>query len=57
MVSKNTKITTLFVILGVILWLVPTQVTDNLVIQLAVLFGVGVVLPLIFTERNRRATS
>lgn len=51
MVSKDTRIILLFVVLGTILWLISGQFTDTEWIQWAVLIGVGVIIPTILTER------
>jgi thiol:disulfide interchange protein len=50
MVSINTKIAALFVVLAIVLWLVTSQVTENTVIQFAVLLGVGAILPTLINE-------
>lgn len=41
----ETKIRASFVVIAVIGWYVTTQFTDNTVLQLTVLLGVGIVLP------------
>lgn len=50
MVSTNTKITALFVVLAVALWFVASQFTENTLIQFAVLLGVGAILPTLVNE-------
>lgn len=51
MVSRDTRIILLFVVLGTILWLISGQFTDSEWVQWAILIGVGVVIPMILTER------
>jgi hypothetical protein len=51
MVSKDTQITLLFVVLGTVLWLISGQFINNEWIQWAILIGVGVIIPTILTER------
>lgn len=51
MVSRGTRITLLFVVLGTILWLISGQFTDSEWVQWAILISVGVVIPTILTER------
>ncbi|WP_331236316.1 hypothetical protein [Natronorarus salvus] len=46
MVSTDTQITAVFVVLAVVLWYVTTGLTDSTIAALAVLIGVGLVLPL-----------
>ncbi|MFC7046437.1 hypothetical protein ACFQH6_14405 [Halobacteriaceae archaeon GCM10025711] len=45
MVDRETRLTLTFVVLAVLLWLGARAVTDSQAVLLAVLFGVGVVLP------------
>jgi len=45
LVSADTKVTALFVVLGLASWLGARRVTDSQLVQLVVLFGVGVVVP------------
>lgn len=51
MVSRDTRITLLFVVLGTILWLISGQFTDSEWIQWTILIGIGVIVPTILTER------
>ncbi|MFD1597506.1 hypothetical protein [Halobellus rarus] len=51
MVSKDTRITLLFVVLGTALWLISGQFTNTAWIRWAILIGVGVIIPTILTER------
>ena len=44
LVSGDTKITAVFVVLGVGSWLGARDLTDSQLVQFAVLFGVGVVV-------------
>lgn len=50
MVSTETRYTVLFVGLALVLWYATTLYTDNVVVQGAVLLGVGVVAPTLLTE-------
>jgi hypothetical protein len=50
MVSTDTKIVGVFVILGIVLWYASTTVTENMAIQGAILLWVGVILPTIINE-------
>ena len=52
MVSNDTRITLLCVVLGTALWLVSGRFTDTAWIRWAILVGVGVVAPTILTERG-----
>jgi len=52
MVSRDTRITLLFVVLGTTLWLVSSQFVDSEWVQWAILIGVGVLVPTILTERT-----
>lgn len=50
MVSTDTKIVAVFVILGIVLWYASTTVTESMAIQAAVLIGVGVIIPTLINE-------
>jgi hypothetical protein len=50
LVSTDTKITTVFVVLGVILWYSSTTVTESQPIQFALLLGVGIIIPTLINE-------
>ena len=50
MVSKNTRIMGVFVIVGIVLWYASTTVTENMAIQGAILLGVGIILPTLINE-------
>lgn len=50
MVSTDTKIVGVFVILGIVLWYGSTTVTENMALQGAILLGVGLILPTIINE-------
>ncbi|SDM52180.1 hypothetical protein SAMN04487949_1947 [Halogranum gelatinilyticum] len=52
MVSRDTKVTAVFALLGTALWLVAGQLTDVQWIQWAVLVGVGIVVPTLLNERR-----
>ena len=54
MVSADTKIVAGFVILGVVLWYASTTVTENMVIQWAILLGIGVIIPTLINEWRTR---
>lgn len=51
MVSNDTRITLLFISLGTALWLVSGRFTDTEWMQWAILIGVGVIIPIVLTER------
>lgn len=46
MVSTDTQVTAVFVVLAVVLWYATVQTTDSDVIAWAALLGIGVLLPL-----------
>ena len=50
MVSTDTKIVAVFVILGIVLWYASTTVTESVVIQGTILFGVGIIIPTLINE-------
>lgn len=50
MVSTDTKIVAIFVILGIVLWYASMSVTESMVIQGAILLGVGVIVPTLINE-------
>jgi len=54
MVSKDTRITLLFVVIGTALWLISGQFTNTEWIRWAILIGVGVITPTVLTERANR---
>jgi hypothetical protein len=49
-VSTDTKITAVFVVLGVVLWYGSTTVTESQPIQFAILLGVGIIVPTLINE-------
>ena len=51
MVSKDTRITLLFVVMGTALWLISGRFTSTEWIRWAILVGVGVITPTVLTER------
>jgi len=52
MVSKDTQIVLLFVVLGTALWFISGEFIHNEWIRWAILLDVGVVIPTILTERR-----
>lgn len=50
MISTSGKISAICLVGGLIGWYASTQVTDNPYVQLAVLLGIGVVLPTAINE-------
>lgn len=46
MVSTNTQISAVFVVLAVALWYGVSQITDSTVVPLVILIGIGLVVPL-----------
>ncbi|MCL7416498.1 MAG: hypothetical protein M8354_01490 [Halalkalicoccus sp.] len=46
MVSSDTQVTAVFVVLAVVLWYATVQNSDSDVLAWAVLLGIGVLLPL-----------
>jgi hypothetical protein len=50
LVSTDTKITAVFVILGVVLWYGSTRVTENQLVQFALLLVVGIIVPTLLNE-------
>ena len=53
LVSTDTKITAVFVVLGVVLWYGSTTVTENQFVQFALLLGVGIIVPTLLNELRR----
>ena len=53
LVSTDTKITAVFVVLGVVLWYGSTTVTENQFVQFALLLGVGIIAPTLLNELRR----
>jgi hypothetical protein len=49
-VSTDTKITAVFVVLGVVLWYGSRTVTESQPIQFALLLGVGIIVPTLINE-------
>jgi hypothetical protein len=49
-VSTDTKITAVFVVLGVASWYGSRAVTESRAVQAAILLGVGVVAPTLLNE-------
>jgi len=50
LVSTDTKITAIFVVLGDALWYGSTTVTESRPIQFALLVGVGLIVPTLINE-------
>jgi hypothetical protein len=50
LMSTETKITAVFVVLGVALWYGSTTVTESQPIQFALLLGVGIIVPTVINE-------
>jgi hypothetical protein len=50
LVSTDTKITSIFVVLGVVLWYGSMTVTESQLIQFALLLGVGLIVPTLINE-------
>jgi len=50
LVSTDTKITAIFVVLGVVLWYGSMAVTESQPIQFALLLGVGLIVPTLINE-------
>lgn len=50
LVSTDTKITAVFVVLGIILWYGSRTVTESQPIQFALLLGVGIIVPTLINE-------
>ena len=48
--STDTKITAVFVVLGTALWYGSTTVTDNDLVHFALLLGVGIIVPTLINE-------
>jgi len=57
MVSKETQIVAVFVILGIALSYASTTVTESTVVQIAVLIGVGVIAPTLINEWRTNSTT
>ena len=51
MISKDTRITLFFIVIGIALWLISGQFTNTEWIRWAILIGVGVIIPTVLTER------
>ncbi len=50
LVSTDTKITAVFVILAVVLWYGSTRVTENQLVQFVLLLVVGIIVPTLLNE-------
>jgi hypothetical protein len=50
LISTDTKITAVFVVLGVASWYGATRVTDSQLVQFALLLGVGLIAPTLINE-------
>jgi len=50
LVSTDTNITAIFVVLGVVLWYGSMTVTESRPIQFALLLGVGLIVPTFINE-------
>jgi len=57
MSPSSTTLTASLVVLAVVLWYGTAQFTENTTVQLAVLIGVGVVLPIAVSEWRTRPES
>jgi hypothetical protein len=53
LVSTDTKITAVFVVLGVVFWYGSTTVTDSQIVQFGLLLGVGIIVPTLINEFRR----
>jgi hypothetical protein len=49
-ITTETKLTAVFVLVGVVLWLGARTVTESAAIQFAALVGVGVIVPTVLNE-------
>jgi hypothetical protein len=49
-ITTETKITVLFVLIGTALWYGSTTVSNNDLVQYALLVGIGVIVPTIINE-------
>lgn len=56
LLTTDTKITLVFVFLGLTGWYLVQDVTTNLTVDFAVLIGVGVLVPTLINEWRRRTT-
>lgn len=54
MVRSQTKVTVVFVIFAVSLWLVARTLTESTAIQAVILVGIGVIAPTLFNEWRSR---
>ncbi len=54
MVSRDTLITGFFALTAVTLWDSATHTTESLTLQLAILVGIGVVVPTLINEIRRQ---
>jgi hypothetical protein len=52
MISKDTLITLVFVVLGTAFWFISGQFTNIEWIRWAILIGIGVIIPTVLTERT-----
>ncbi|ELY51377.1 hypothetical protein [Natronorubrum bangense] len=52
--EKGTQTMTMFMGLGIFIWYVSLGVTANPVVRLAILIGVGVVVPLLINESRTK---
>ena len=50
LISTDTKITAIFVILGVASWYGAARVTDSQLVQFALLLGIGLIVPTLINE-------
>ncbi|WP_247003232.1 hypothetical protein [Halosolutus gelatinilyticus] len=57
MVSTETKIVAIFVVLGIVLWYGTMAATDSAVAQGVVLLGVGIIVPTIINEWREQTES
>ncbi len=57
MVSKDTQIVAIFVVLAVVLWYGSMAIIGDTILSLAILIGVGIVLPTLINEWRASANS
>ncbi|WP_203229149.1 hypothetical protein [Halobellus captivus] len=55
MVSTDSVTVTVFAVIGVVLWYASASFTDSSVVRLAVLIGVGVVIPTLINQYRERS--
>ncbi|MFB9813551.1 hypothetical protein [Haloarcula sebkhae] len=55
LLSTETKITLVFMFFGLTAWYLATEYANSDVLELAALFGIGIVLPTLLNERRRHS--